>query len=271
MCKLWQGVCWECGDVSVGILLTLSLCHTGEFGEICRGWLKLPSKRELPVAIQTLRAGCSAKQQRCFLAKACTMGQFDHANVIRLEGVITRGKGASRGGGGLCASWRDGAKPTSVLHYYPVCLCWLLQCVHKGSLCRVAFLISIFTCMCVYYIFFSMFNLRWLYHLPSRFQPPKSHFAPSLLWRARLCGCRVWKPCSACTLCCGCSSSLQGSGAMQSPCMQCPLCRADPASFAGRHNVSTARWRHNMQTSPWFYHARHFCTFLSFFPNNIPM
>ncbi|KAI6073317.1 Ephrin type-A receptor 10 [Aix galericulata] len=62
-----------------------------EFGEICRGCLKLPSKRELPVAIQTLRAGCSAKQQRCFLAEACTMGQFDHANVIRLEGVITRG------------------------------------------------------------------------------------------------------------------------------------------------------------------------------------
>ncbi|XP_075029982.1 ephrin type-A receptor 10 [Calonectris borealis] len=64
---------------------------TGEFGEICRGCLKLPSKRELPVAIQTLRAGCSEKQQRCFLAEACTMGQFDHSNVIRLEGVITRG------------------------------------------------------------------------------------------------------------------------------------------------------------------------------------
>ncbi|XP_009577698.1 PREDICTED: ephrin type-A receptor 10-like, partial [Fulmarus glacialis] len=64
---------------------------TGEFGEICRGCLKLPSKRELPVAIQTLRAGCSEKQQRCFLTEACTMGQFDHSNVIRLEGVITRG------------------------------------------------------------------------------------------------------------------------------------------------------------------------------------
>ncbi|KGL89046.1 Ephrin type-A receptor 7, partial [Charadrius vociferus] len=62
-----------------------------EFGEICRGCLKLPSKRELPVAIQTLRAGCSEKQQRSFLAEACTMGQFDHSNVIRLEGVITRG------------------------------------------------------------------------------------------------------------------------------------------------------------------------------------
>ncbi|XP_009994997.1 PREDICTED: ephrin type-A receptor 10 [Chaetura pelagica] len=64
---------------------------TGEFGEICRGCLKLPSKRELPVAVQTLRAGCSEKQQRSFLAEACTMGQFDHPNIIRLEGVITRG------------------------------------------------------------------------------------------------------------------------------------------------------------------------------------
>ncbi|XP_065712991.1 ephrin type-A receptor 10 [Patagioenas fasciata] len=64
---------------------------TGEFGEICRGCLKLPSKRELPVAIQTLRAGCSPAQQRCFLAEASTMGQFDHTNVLRLEGVITRG------------------------------------------------------------------------------------------------------------------------------------------------------------------------------------
>uniref|UniRef100_A0A674HS23 Ephrin type-A receptor 10 n=1 Tax=Taeniopygia guttata TaxID=59729 RepID=A0A674HS23_TAEGU len=67
------------------------IIRTGEFGELCRGCLKLPSKRELPVAIQTLRAGCSEKQQRSFLAEACTMGQFDHSNVIRLEGVITRG------------------------------------------------------------------------------------------------------------------------------------------------------------------------------------
>ncbi|KAG6928343.1 EPH receptor A10 [Chelydra serpentina] len=64
---------------------------TGEFGEVCRGCLKLPSKRELPVAIQTLRAGCSEKQKRTFLAEASTMGQFDHSNIIRLEGVITRG------------------------------------------------------------------------------------------------------------------------------------------------------------------------------------
>ncbi|CAM5167486.1 unnamed protein product [Eretmochelys imbricata] len=64
---------------------------TGEFGEVCRGCLKLPSKRELLVAIQTLRAGCSDKQKHAFLAEASTMGQFDHSNIIRLEGVITRG------------------------------------------------------------------------------------------------------------------------------------------------------------------------------------
>ncbi|XP_010222522.1 PREDICTED: ephrin type-A receptor 10 [Tinamus guttatus] len=67
------------------------IISTGEFGETCRGCLKLPSKRELPVAIQTLRAGCSEKQKHGFLAEACTMGQFDHSNIIRLEGVITRG------------------------------------------------------------------------------------------------------------------------------------------------------------------------------------
>lgn len=78
------------------MLFNSSLCYAGEFGEICRGCLKLPSKRELPVAIQTLRAGCSEKQQRSFLAEASTMGQFDHSNVIRLEGVITRGKGGPR-------------------------------------------------------------------------------------------------------------------------------------------------------------------------------
>ncbi|XP_053563126.1 ephrin type-A receptor 10 isoform X2 [Bombina bombina] len=64
---------------------------TGDFGEVCKGCLKLPSKRELPVAIQTLRAGCSDKQKRTFLAEASIMGQFDHPNIIRLEGVITRG------------------------------------------------------------------------------------------------------------------------------------------------------------------------------------
>ncbi|KAM9737804.1 ephrin type-A receptor 10 isoform 3-T5 [Menidia menidia] len=67
------------------------IVHTGDFGEVCRGCLKLPSKRELPVAIKTLRAGCSDKQRRHFLSEAGILGQFDHANIVRLEGVITTG------------------------------------------------------------------------------------------------------------------------------------------------------------------------------------
>lgn len=74
------------------LIMSTIVVFSGEYGEICKGCLKLPSKRELPVAIQTLRAGCSEKQKRSFLAEASIMGQFDHPNIIRLEGVITRGK-----------------------------------------------------------------------------------------------------------------------------------------------------------------------------------
>lgn len=37
--------------------------HTGEFGEVCRGRLSLPGKPSLPVAIKTLKAGCSEKNK----------------------------------------------------------------------------------------------------------------------------------------------------------------------------------------------------------------
>ncbi|XP_016133254.1 ephrin type-A receptor 3-like [Sinocyclocheilus grahami] len=64
----------------------------GEFGEVCSGRLKLPSKREIYVAIKSLKAGYSEKQRRDFLSEASIMGQFDHPNIIRLEGVVTRCK-----------------------------------------------------------------------------------------------------------------------------------------------------------------------------------
>ncbi|KAL0201227.1 hypothetical protein M9458_004414, partial [Cirrhinus mrigala] len=54
------------------------------------GRLKLPSKREIYVAIKSLKAGYSEKQRRDFLSEASIMGQFDHPNIIRLEGVVTR-------------------------------------------------------------------------------------------------------------------------------------------------------------------------------------
>ncbi|KAM9237937.1 ephrin type-A receptor 5 isoform 8-T8 [Dugong dugon] len=64
----------------------------GEFGEVCSGRLKLPGKRELPVAIKTLKVGYTEKQRRDFLGEASIMGQFDHPNIIHLEGVVTKSK-----------------------------------------------------------------------------------------------------------------------------------------------------------------------------------
>ncbi|KAA8587351.1 hypothetical protein FQN60_016213 [Etheostoma spectabile] len=67
-----------------------SSLNPGEFGEVCRGRLKQHGRREMVVAIKTLKAGYTECQRRDFLAEASIMGQFDHPNVIRLEGVLTR-------------------------------------------------------------------------------------------------------------------------------------------------------------------------------------
>ncbi|XP_015675447.2 ephrin type-A receptor 3 [Protobothrops mucrosquamatus] len=64
----------------------------GEFGEVCSGRLRLPSKKEISVAIKTLKVGYTEKQRRDFLGEASIMGQFDHPNIIRLEGVVTKSK-----------------------------------------------------------------------------------------------------------------------------------------------------------------------------------
>ncbi|KAF3820006.1 hypothetical protein GH733_015515 [Mirounga leonina] len=61
------------------------------FGELSFGRLQLPGLQELPVAVHTLRDGCSDSQRLSFLAEALTLGQFDHSHVVRLEGVVTRG------------------------------------------------------------------------------------------------------------------------------------------------------------------------------------
>nr|XP_055044081.1 ephrin type-B receptor 2 isoform X1 [Misgurnus anguillicaudatus] len=62
----------------------------GEFGEVCSGNLRLPGKREMLVAIKTLKSGYTEKQRRDFLSEASIMGQFDHPNIIHLEGVVTK-------------------------------------------------------------------------------------------------------------------------------------------------------------------------------------
>lgn len=64
----------------------------GEFGDVCRGRLKIPPNfmQEIDVAIKTLKPGSSEKSRCDFLTEASIMGQFDHPNVIYLQGVVTR-------------------------------------------------------------------------------------------------------------------------------------------------------------------------------------
>uniref|UniRef100_A0A8C7WM45 receptor protein-tyrosine kinase n=1 Tax=Oryzias sinensis TaxID=183150 RepID=A0A8C7WM45_9TELE len=66
----------------------------GEFGEVYKGILKAPGKKEFAVAIKTLKSGYSEKQRQDFLSEASIMGQFSHQNIIRLEGVVTKFKHA---------------------------------------------------------------------------------------------------------------------------------------------------------------------------------
>lgn len=75
----------------------------GEFGEVYKGMLKASGKKEVPVAIKTLKAGYTEKQRVDFLSEASIMGQFSHHNIIRLEGVVSKcepGHGGWGWGGG---------------------------------------------------------------------------------------------------------------------------------------------------------------------------
>lgn len=79
-------------EIEVSNIRIERVIGAGEFGEVCSGRLRLPSKREIQVAIKSLKAGYSEHQRRDFLSEASIMGQFDHPNIIRLEGVVTRCK-----------------------------------------------------------------------------------------------------------------------------------------------------------------------------------
>ncbi|XP_023646310.2 ephrin type-A receptor 3-like [Paramormyrops kingsleyae] len=79
-------------EIEVSSIRIERVIGAGEFGEVCSGRLRLPSRREICVAIKSLKAGYSEQQRRDFLGEASIMGQFDHPNIIRLEGVVTKCK-----------------------------------------------------------------------------------------------------------------------------------------------------------------------------------
>uniref|UniRef100_A0A3B1IWE8 receptor protein-tyrosine kinase n=1 Tax=Astyanax mexicanus TaxID=7994 RepID=A0A3B1IWE8_ASTMX len=76
-------------EIDVSCVKIEEVIGAGEFGEVCRGRLRVPGKKENYVAIKTLKGGYTDKQRRDFLSEASIMGQFQHPNIIHLEGIIT--------------------------------------------------------------------------------------------------------------------------------------------------------------------------------------
>lgn len=57
-----------------------------------RGRLQPRGRREQAVAIQALWTGGAESLQMTFLGQAALLGQFQHPNILRLEGVVTKSR-----------------------------------------------------------------------------------------------------------------------------------------------------------------------------------
>uniref|UniRef100_A0A0N4SUP4 receptor protein-tyrosine kinase n=1 Tax=Mus musculus TaxID=10090 RepID=A0A0N4SUP4_MOUSE len=73
-------------------LIVDTVIGEGEFGEVYRGALRLPSQDCKTVAIKTLKDTSPDGYWWNFLREATIMGQFNHPHILRLEGVITKRK-----------------------------------------------------------------------------------------------------------------------------------------------------------------------------------
>nr|XP_009669271.1 PREDICTED: ephrin type-A receptor 2 [Struthio camelus australis] len=76
-------------EIHPALVTRQKVIGAGEFGEVYKGTLKR-GKKEVPVAIKTLKVGYTEKQRVDFLSEASIMGQFCHHNIIRLEGVVSK-------------------------------------------------------------------------------------------------------------------------------------------------------------------------------------
>lgn len=72
------------------VIYYTSISTPAQFGEVSRGRYRPLGRREVLVAVKTLRWGASDREKGMFLSEAGVLGQFDHPNVLKLEGVITR-------------------------------------------------------------------------------------------------------------------------------------------------------------------------------------
>ena len=77
-------------EIDASFITIEAIIGGGEFGDVCRGKLKMPGRPEVTVAIKTLKPGAAERARTDFLTEASIMGQFDHPNVIYLQGVVTK-------------------------------------------------------------------------------------------------------------------------------------------------------------------------------------
>ncbi|KAL3270488.1 hypothetical protein HHI36_021030 [Cryptolaemus montrouzieri] len=76
-------------EIDASFITIEAIIGGGEFGDVCKGKLKM-NGLEIDVAIKTLKAGSLDKARNDFLTEASIMGQFEHPNVIFLQGVVTK-------------------------------------------------------------------------------------------------------------------------------------------------------------------------------------
>ncbi|XP_006997222.1 ephrin type-A receptor 1 [Peromyscus maniculatus bairdii] len=87
-----QGALDFAQELDPGWLIVDTVIGEGEFGEVYRGALRLPSQDCKTVAIKTLKDTSPDGQWWNFLREATIMGQFNHPHILRLEGVVTKRK-----------------------------------------------------------------------------------------------------------------------------------------------------------------------------------
>nr|XP_010306004.1 PREDICTED: ephrin type-A receptor 1 [Balearica regulorum gibbericeps] len=85
-----RGVLEFTKELDISCVTMENVIGEGEFGEVYRGSLRLPGKERIVVAIKTLKSTYSDSQWWNFLREATIMGQFNHPNIVRLEGVVTK-------------------------------------------------------------------------------------------------------------------------------------------------------------------------------------
>lgn len=76
-------------EIDASHIIIEAVIGGGEFGDVCRGKLRIPGRQEMTVAIKTLKPGSTEKARVDFLTEASIMGQFEHPSVIFLQGVVT--------------------------------------------------------------------------------------------------------------------------------------------------------------------------------------